>query len=165
VIAEKAHRLARKALEYAENVLGVHDVWRDALQARNELDEALTPLSEARDKRRELEFLLQDAEMEVASEEWGKHSDMAVTRMEKHLKIAIQNNDRCRELREQIAKVQGDIDGFESDVEVAKASVRIASARLTELGGYLQYLAAIKLTQPQKPEDPETPRIYPGQPD
>lgn len=144
----------RKAMQYAENVLGVHTIYEDAKAAKNQLDEALTPLSESRDKLRELEYLLQEAELEVASEEWAKHPEMAVTRMEKHMKAAIWNNDRCRELREQLAKVRGDIDGFEADVKVAEAGVRIAAARLTELGGYFHYLAAIKLTQSVKQETP-----------
>jgi chromosome segregation ATPase len=146
----------KKAIDYAEKTLGVHQVYEGCQAARNRLDETLTLLSESRDRRRELEFLVQDAEMEVASDEWSKHPEMAVGRMEKHLKIAIQSNDRCRELREQIAKLQGDIDGYEADVKVAETDVRIAVARLTELGGYLQYLAAIKLTQPSKPNTAST---------
>lgn len=145
-----------KALTYAEENLGVHTVHQEAKDARDRLDGILTELSDARDKRRQVEFLLGDAEMEVASEEWSKHPDMAVTRMEKHLKIAIQGNDACRELREQIAKLQGDIDGLEADAKMAETDVKIAVARLTELGGYLQYLAAIKLTQPVKQTKPVT---------
>lgn len=141
----------KKALDYAEDKLGVHSVYETAQKARNDLDTILTSLSEARDTKREVELRLSDAEMEVANDEWAKHSDMAVTRMEKHLKVALTNNDAVRELREQHVKAVNDIDGLEYDKLMAETDIRIAVARLQELGGYLQYLAVIKL-QAAKPE-------------
>lgn len=133
-----------KALKYAEEQIGVHKVYEDAKQARVALDGCLTDLGKARDQKRDLEFRLHDREMEVAADEYGKHPDMAQTRMDKHLKRALAQDDDWRELREQLSKVTGDIEGLEFDRSVFEADIRIAVSRLQELGGYFQYLAAIK---------------------
>lgn len=133
-----------KALEYAEGTLKVHRVYHEALQKRNELDEILGELSELRDTKRDLDARLTDAEMEVAADEWSKHPDMSAARMEKHVKVAYSQNDDVRQLREQLIKVTGDIEGREYDRAVVEVDIKIAVARLQELGGYLNYLAAIK---------------------
>lgn len=135
---------ALKALKYAEDTLLVHEVYADAKIARERLDDTLTELGKERDKKRDLEFRLHDAEMEVASQEYGKHPDMAQTRMDKHLKVAITQDDTCRELREQLSRTTGDIEGLEYDKTIAEVDIKIAVSRMGELGGYLNYLAEIK---------------------
>ena len=134
----------QKALAYAEDRLQVNRVYHEALQKRNELDEVLNELSDLRDRKRDLDARLTDAEMQVASDEWSKHPDMSAARMEKHVKVAYSNNDDVRQLREQLVKVTGDIEGREFDRSMCETDIKIAVARLQELGGYLQYLAAIK---------------------
>lgn len=134
----------QKALAYAEDRLQVNRVYHEALMKRNELDEILNELSELRDTKRDLDARLTDAEMEVAADEWSKHPDMSAARMEKHVKVAFSQNDDVRQLREQLIKVTGDIDGREFDRSIAETDIKIAVARLHELGGYLEYLAAIK---------------------
>lgn len=143
----------KKALDYAEKTLGVHSAYQSAIAARDRLDTILTDLSAARDRKRDIELRLTDAEMEVANDEWAKHPDMAVTRMEKHLKTALSNNDTVREFREQHARAVGDIDGLECDKLISETDIKIAVARLQELGGYFHYLAVIK-QQAAKPEKP-----------
>ena len=137
----------RKALEYAEGHLKVNMVYHEALQKRNELDEIVTELSELRDKKRDLDARLLDAEMLVAADEWAKHPDMSAARMEKHVKVAFSNSDEVRQLREQLVTVVGDIDGREFDLKVVETDIRIAVSRMQELGGYLNYLAAIKQSE------------------
>lgn len=136
--------MSAKALDYAEQQLGVHEVYEQARKARNDLDECLTRLSEARDKKRDLEFRLSDREMEIAADERGRHPDMSQAAMDKHLKQAFAQDDSWRELREQLSKVIGDAEGYEYDKAIHETDIRIAVARLQELGGYFNYLAAVK---------------------
>lgn len=133
-----------KALRYAEDNLGVHQVWLDAQAAREKLDSLLTLLSESRDHKRDLELQLHDREMQVASDEYGKHPDMAQTRMDKHLKQALSQDAGWRAFRAEISRMTGEIEGLEYDKAVIETDIKIAVARLQELGGYLQFLAAIK---------------------
>lgn len=133
-----------KALRYAENQLGVNKVHEGALRSRNNLDQVLTELGELRDKKRALQASLQDKEMLLSADEWSKHPDMSAARMDKHIRTVYSDDDEIREMRETLAKVSGDIEGLEFDRDIHETDIRIACARLHELGGYLQYLAAIK---------------------
>jgi len=149
-----------KALSYAEDTLGVHSVYDDAVAFRDKLDKILTDLSEARDSRRDIEMKITDREMEITSDQRSKHPDMPVTRWDKHIKESFRDDDEMRALREQNFKVVGDIEGLEFDKQMCETDIKIGIARMTELGGYLQYLAAVKLgsviSQPEKPVKPTT---------
>src|SRR3982750_2123614 len=130
---------ASDAIKYAEEHLGIHSVYEQATVARDTLDGVLTELGEKRDALRDKEWALQDREMEIAADERGKHPDMSATGMEKHLKIALQNDDATRELREQISHIRSDIEGLDYDKSIAEHDIKIACARMNELAGYFQY--------------------------
>lgn len=134
-----------KAIKYAEDELGVHKVYREAVEAQKGLQEVIGRLIIARDKKRDLEQALIDREMEIALEQRSIHPEMPVTRMEALLKTLRNDDDTCRELKEEIRHELALIDGFEFDKGLRESSIKIMTARMTELGGYLQYLAAIKL--------------------
>ncbi len=135
---------ALKALRYAEDNLGVNLIFEDAVNRKEKMDDVLTELSTLRDKKRDLQSRLNDKEMEVAADEWGKHPDMAAARMEKHVKIAYSNDGEIRGYREELNQISGQIEGLEYDKEILDTEIKIAVARMHELGGYLQYLAVIK---------------------
>lgn len=145
--------MTSKALAYAENTLGVHTVYQQALDNRTELDKVLTELSEQRDIRRGLEQLQADAEMEVVIEQRGKHPDMAVTRWDKHIKEAFQQNDVVRTVRQNLAAATSTIEGLEYDRTMLETDIKIAIGRMNELGGYFHYLAEVKKSQ-QLPTTP-----------
>lgn len=142
--------MANPALTYALETVGVDRVHDEARAHRDKLDGLYTELSTAKDAKRDLEFRLHDREMEVASDERGKHPDMSAAAMEKHLKVALARDDDYRSLREQLSKVIGDIDGLEYDVRLTETDIKIAVGRLQELGGYFNYLAAIKQAETAK---------------
>lgn len=132
-----------KALKYMES-LGLHTVYQQALAARENLDKALTELSNCRDRKRALEALKFDIEMEVMEEERLKHPDMAAVHMDKHLKIAHSNSTEWRENRDLLISTQGDIEGLEYDIDILNVDIKIAVARLHELGGFFEFAAVIK---------------------
>lgn len=136
--------MTARAISYAETELGVHSVHGQALARRDDLDKCLTDLASERDRRRDLEFSITDAEMEVIGAERGKHPDMAVTRWEKHIKEAYRKDDTLRELNEQLTNAQSNIEGLEFDRSIIETDIRISIARMHELGGYFQYLAECK---------------------
>lgn len=134
----------RKALTYAENELGVHAVYQEAQNFRAALDDTLTELGAARDKKRAVEVMLQDAELHVISEERSANPEMSQAQMDKHIKVVLSKNASIRALREQILEIVGDVEGLEFDRTMSETDIKIAVARLHELGGYFEYLAAVK---------------------
>lgn len=149
--------MTAKALSYAEDTLGVHNVFVFANEKRSELDNLLTFLAEKRDSRRDIELKITDREMEVTSEERSKHPDMAVTRWDKHIKEKFRDDDDLRALREQKFAVDSEIEGLDFDRQIVETDIKICIARMNELGGYLAYLAAVKnASSIEKPVTPET---------
>jgi hypothetical protein len=142
-----------KALHYAEQELGVHTVYAEAIQARDELEKALDGLIGARLKKRAYESQLADREMELIAEARGKHPDMPVTRMDAHMKEVKHTDSKCRDLRDEISGCSSAIDAYETTKSIAEANIKIAAARLQELGGYFEYLAAIKQQQAHNASD------------
>lgn len=139
--------MGHAALTYAEQNLGVHRAHEQAIEARDRLDTILDELSKARDRKRVLEYARDDREQEVLADEWLKHPDMAVTKMPSHFKTALHKDAGWREIRTTLAAVLSEVDGLECDQKIAEADIRIAASRLVELGGYLQYLAAVKTAE------------------
>ncbi len=143
-VTTPAASAALKALNYAERDLGVHLVYEDAVKNRNLLDGLMTEISERRDTKRGLEASMTDREFEIIGDERSKHADLSVAAMDKHLKQAFHADPTLQRLRTEHLAVVNDLDGMELDRSVLEADIRIAVARMTELGGYLQYLAVIK---------------------
>lgn len=135
---------ALKALEYAENKLGVHLVYEDAIKNRDLLDGMMTELGDKRDRKRILEAKIQEREFEIMGDERSKHPEMSATAMDKHLKLAYHGDPALQALRSEHLAVVNDLDGLELDKSVLEMDIKIAVARMAELGGYLQYLAVIK---------------------
>lgn len=133
----------KKALDYVES-LGLHTVYSEAVNARNVLDEVLTALGEARDKRRALESAKHDREMELLQIEGGVHPDLSIAAMDRHLKITYYNDSALITIRSDLLSLANEIDGLELDQRMAETDIKIAVARLNELGGYLQFAAALK---------------------
>lgn len=141
---------AARALAYAEEILKVHEVYESAKAVHAKFDDTLTVLSNLRDEKRAVETHLVDCEMDIAASERSKHPEMSATAMEKHLKIALHGNEQVRKLRDKIVTLTSDIEGIEYDRASQETEIRILTARMTELGGYLNYLAAIKQSQRTK---------------
>lgn len=133
-----------KPIAYAENNLGVHSVYSDAIQARDKLDEALTLIAQYKDRRHALEQELQDREIEITSDEVGAHPQMSQAALDRHLKLEIPKNPEVRRIKSDLVSTVSSIEGLEYDIRIAETDIRIAVGRMTELGGYLYYLAEIK---------------------
>ena len=135
---------ALKGLTYAEEKLEVNSVYQNAIKHRDALDTVMTALAETRDQKRIIERQTADREMEILFEERSKHPEMSAAGMDKHLKLAHHADELLRDLRNQHVKAVNDLDGLEIDKSMLEVDIKIATARMIELGGYLQYLAVLK---------------------
>ncbi len=133
-----------KALLYAEETLGVHEVYETALKARSTLDEIFTDLDALYTDLRSTKEALADREVEITVEERVKHPDHSDTALERHCKIVRQQDEHCKELRARINSIESDIDGRKYDRSLAEKDIDIATARMHELGGYFAYLVQMK---------------------
>ena len=154
--------MSAKALQYAEDVLGVHAVYAEVQDQVQRLDDLLGELDKARDARRLLEDEHADREVELIHEKRSAHPSMSDTRFKSEFKGWERTDGKLRELRGKLATVNADIQGLDYDLEITRARIRVGSSRMEELGGYLNYLAAVKNAavkpvQTQAESDDKTP--------
>lgn len=132
------------SLRYAEKNLGVHRVYEQAKQARLNLEDLYKRLEGYSDEKRGILTAITDREMEIASSERGSNPDMSQAQMDKHLKVVNHNDVALIELKTELGSLLAVTDGCEYDSKLAKADLDISLARLYELGGYFNFLAAVK---------------------
>jgi len=138
---------ARKAIAYAEDQLKVHEVLNAALTAREGLAEAMARLVEARSSKRTYESQIRDREMDLTLHEAETHPSMSVAAMERHLKVTFHKDHLLRDLHQKVEESSLEIIQHESIAQLCEVDVKIATARMNELSGYLAYLAAVKQSQ------------------
>lgn len=135
---------AERAIRYAENKLGVHEVWENLQKYLQDLDETLADLDKAQDRRRQLDESYADREVELIGEKRGVHPSMSDTRFKSEMKIWEREDSKLSDLRVGLNSVRSQIQGLEYDLEMVKARIKANSSRMEELGGYLNYLAAVR---------------------
>jgi hypothetical protein len=128
---------------YAEQKLGVHTVFEEAVEIAQQLDDELVRLDKAQDDKRRLEEEYADREVELISEMRGMHPNMSDTRFKSEFRGWERTDETLRKIRRELNITKSVIQGSEIDIEVMRMRVKIGCARMTELGGYLNYLAAV----------------------
>lgn len=139
-----------RALEYAENYLGVNKVLEEADWLLNELNSQMDALDSKQDVRRDLDEKISDYEMDILIAERGKHPDHSEAAMSRHLKEIYHKDLKLRRLRQDRNATAGEASGLELDIEYTKYRLKVKVARMEELGGYFQYLAAVKNAEPPR---------------
>lgn len=139
----------RKGWDYALS-LGVNSTYDEAVAFRNELERVQQTLHELRGRKRDLEHFRSDVEMEVIEETRRTHPDWSVAEFDRQIKVVFSNESRLREVRDDLLALEGDIDLANYQITLIKADIDIRVARLTELGGLLQYMAVLKGTSEAK---------------
>jgi hypothetical protein len=134
---------AAESLAYVDS-LGVHSVYSDALAKRAALGDKLLELSNVKNRIRTVEAFKSDREMEVLSDEQAKHSSQSATWLKEHMRQVYSNDGDIRESRDELATLAGERDLIEYEIDMLNQDIKIAVARLHELGGYLQFMAVIK---------------------
>lgn len=136
--------MSAKAVTYAENKLGVHKVLQNAVDAQSELDSIFSELDKLHELKRSLADEVQDREVAVYVEERTKHTEMSATALDAHVKNTRRQDEDLINMRKETNENLNLIQGLEYDVEIQRNMIKMSCARMEQLGGYLNYLAAVK---------------------
>lgn len=139
--------MAQNPVEYAEKALQVHKVYEEAVAAEAELQTIHNELAQCKIKENSLQQNISDREMDLLSEERGKHPEMSQAGMERHLKLVLHVDTAYREMIRELMEVHDTQTAQNANRSITESKVRVLTARMTELGGYLHYLAAAKESQ------------------
>jgi hypothetical protein len=133
-----------KALRYAEDRLKVHAVYQHANDCLAKLDETQLQLNSLRAEKRMEEQSLRDLEMELIERERAADPSESVAAFERRFKVVLHNDGNVRVSRLRLSDLAGEIDELERASDILSKDIQITVARMSELGGYLNYLAVIK---------------------
>lgn len=134
----------RAALDYAERELGVHSIFDHTQMHLEQHDTERSRLDNLCKRKAEKEADYTLAEYEFISEARAADPDSSQTAFEKAVKRLVALNPRLRELRKELVELAYEIDMSETNVARYRMMTELGIARMNELGGYFQYLAAIK---------------------
>lgn len=132
------------AVQYAQDTLGVHDVHNEANAALAALGAAQNTLNAATSEIRSLHEALADRETDLTMAERASNADMSQTAFDKYIKQVVQKDRDHADLRDTLVAAQNRRDDAEAQVRQAEMRIRIATARMEELGGLLAFYAAAK---------------------
>ena len=145
------------SLRYVES-LGVHTVWEHVKERQAELVRLQDRLKDERRTRRQLEAMKSDVEMTLLESEQGAHREMSVAALERHMKGIYFHNSNVIEARNKLIELAAVIDTLEYEINAVEVDIRVSTARLTELGGLLQFMAVLKAAENPTPlKNPEDP--------
>lgn len=136
--------MAAKALQYAEETLGVHQIYEETQTRLELLDETLAELDKAQDRKRDLNERYIDREVELIDEMRSVHVSYSDTRFNSEMKLWKRKDAFLMSIQVDVNKVLSEIQGLDYDIEMMKLRIRAGCSRMEELGGYLHYLAAVK---------------------
>lgn len=132
-----------RAVKYAES-LGVHDVHTEAREALAIHKTAQQQLVDANAERREIAERLNEREVELTAEQRAEYHELSATAFEKVIRGALQTDSQMKALRAELRESQARVDQAEADIREAEMTIRMLSARMTELGGLLTFFASAK---------------------
>ena len=136
--------MANSALTYAEQTLGVHAEHAKALEIQALIEATTAKIPKLLSLKRHLAETIADREVEITSDERGRHTDLSQAALDRHLKEVFRTDAALIELRERAHTNQSELDSEEYDLRALDSEMRLRVARMTELGGYFTYLAVTK---------------------
>lgn len=136
-----------RGIAYAEDKLHVHLVYEEATLMNKTLKSAQDNLANKRKEEREIEAEIEQRELEIFADEHGKHPDLSVAAMDRHLKQVVPKDKTIAKLRTNLSTIVHQREVAFNEVKHTESELRTINARMTQLGGYLYYLAALKAAQ------------------
>lgn len=131
-------------VQYAEETLGVHDVWAECRERLAQHDASRTTYLDAVAQLRDLKAAVQTREAEITSDQRGEHPDMKITAFKEHLKVAFEEDTVHTAYRDEIAEQEIRRDNAESEMRHHELGIRALTARMHELAGLLEFYGAAK---------------------
>lgn len=130
---------------YAEDTLGVHDVWTDAQRRLEQHAAAVAERAALTTAIRRLKVRITDREAELTSDLTAVHADVkTVTERNKLVKEGIQKDPQVQDMKSELDDLEATRDMVSADIARHEQGCHVLAARMTELGGLLNFYAAAR---------------------
>lgn len=129
---------------YAEDNLGVHEVYNNSMAAHDDLNASLGDHAREAKELRRLHDEVDTREYELATEVRASDPTISQEALKRAIRDAQQTDESIIALRRSIRDAQDRQEDAQALVEMNKYRLRVLSARMNELGGLLAFYAAVK---------------------
>lgn len=134
------------ALAYAEAELGVHQVWQNAGQVSTDIEAWYKTLSDleagVRRINREIEERKNELLLHLLTQKFESQAAF-----DRAYKGTVAGDEGLNQLERQLLAEMAQRDSIHNQIKASENNLKAYNARMVELGGYFQYLAALKLAQ------------------
>lgn len=136
-----------RAVNYAEQMLHVHEVYDEAKAALEGLRHAQRAVIDLAAERRQLNETMTDVEMVLAGETRAANPDLSQAAFERMMKEVLHADGDLKRLRARSMELQSKHEEAEAAVREHEFILRVKAARMEELGGLLAFYGASKSTK------------------
>lgn len=151
-------------VEYAEKVLGVHLPWDEAQQRLEQHALAQDRMTMLRSNLRGLKNDLEAHKIELLNQGAAMWPNDSVTARREKTKSLIASDGEHTRLEEAITECQFDLESAEADVRHHELGLHVLTARMTELGGLLNFYAEVKREITMRQTTNSSPGLAQGEP-
>jgi hypothetical protein len=137
-------------VEYAEKVLDVHGPWTQAQERLTHYEKAVDVAAEARTGIRRLKQQIADRRTEILTEApltVPNYMDLNTTQKRDAIKILVSGDAVCNQLEDEMDDVQSALEQAQAEIKYHEQGLFVFTARMTELGGLLNFYAEVKAAQ------------------
>jgi hypothetical protein len=132
------------AVQYAEEELGVHEVWQSHNDAIHNLLVQRSSVDGHKATIRSLKEQMVDREFDLLSDLMNIDPDASATARNQVLKRVSHTDSLMGELRKDLATAESDLATAETVLRVTEAELRGTAARMEQLAGLLRFYAVSK---------------------
>lgn len=144
-------------VRYAEETLDVHGPWTEAQERLAQHSDASVVATKAKGDIRTFRMQLKDRAAVIAADapsQSGYPSGVQARR--EFIKLLISVDTETESLEDRIAECQATLEDAQADLKHHELGLHVLTARMTELGGLLQFYAVAKTTQISQSVDMST---------
>lgn len=131
-------------VQYAEDHLGVHEVWKEAERRLIVHSDLTDQIKELNRRIRDAKDNLADREASIVADNGAAIVGMSKTAAKEHMKVVIDADPEIQRIRDQIATADAERAEADADLRHHDLGLKVLTARMQELGGLLEFYAAAK---------------------
>ena len=142
--------MSSSSVNYAENVLGVHNPWSESLRRLESHRVAGERIASIKTEIRNTKASVDDRRLSLISEAPAKYPDLSITARKDQLRIDFAHDAHLIHLEQEVRRLEGELDSAEAERRHHELGLHILTARMNELGGLLNFYAEAKAAAGRK---------------
>lgn len=133
----------RKALQYAEEQLGIHKIYVETMEIQAFMDDQYRTRAGLESESRKLVIEMERRKMEIVTDLLSQF-DESIAAHDRRVRIAVANDEKYQRLVDRSCDVMAHRDNISAAISGHENNHRAHVARMKLLGGFLEFCGAVK---------------------